>query len=521
MIILKKYLFLLILVIPFYANPAEAMENDDKPTIEESQNYKINSSPVSQNTKEADQSHQWGETTWTFDEGHLQVSGGSIDLDKSKAPWQDNRISSQEIKEIEFTDDVQLKGDASYLFLGLTNLEQINVEKLDVSEVVAMNLMFGTCSKLSELNVTTWNTTNVKTMSFMFQGVSELKSLDLSNWDTSNVSTNSGMFMGATNLIEIKLGSRSIFQDNIGVLPDLEGYRSNWLGLTTGEAYASFSDLISNYDGSSPDTFLREKKIVKDWGTTKYDFFDGVLTVTGGEIDLGKDSSPWKTNEIDASQIKEIRFTDTVYLKGDASYLFSKLPNLNFINAEKLNVTQVTTMQGMFTGSAIFSLNLSEWDTSNVQDMSLMFMNMPTLFELDTANWNTSNVRDMRLMFSNLSILKELNIEDWDTSGVENMSYMFFSSERLKAINLNNWNTSNVRNMSYMFARTFSLKEIYINSWDISNTNDMSFMFLETLSLEKLDISNWDLSGKNTEGMFLFSNISGSTPNRVDELETK
>lgn len=508
MIRLKKYLFLLVLVIPFYANSAEAMENSDKKIAEDSQNQKMYSLPASQAIQETTQDDHWGQTTWTFKNGVLQVSGGSIDLDNTKSPWLNDLISMQAIQEINFTDDVHLKGDASMLFATLTNLEKINVEKLDVSEVVNMNTMFGLCFKINELNVTNWDTRNVKDMSSMFLGNTDLTSIDISNWDTTNVSTTLGMFTNTSNLVELKLGSRSIFKGNIGIIGNLDGYTSKWIGLNTGKVYNSGTDLSNDYDGSSPDTFVREKRVVKDWGTTKYEFYDGVLTFTGGEVDLNEEDSPWQSKEVDGSKITEIKFEDTVYLKGDASSLFADLRNLMFINAEKLDVHQVTMMKGMFSGSKVLELDLSGWDTSNVQDMSYMFGAAQHLSKLNVADWDTSKVQDMSSMFSFMPALREINIGDWDTSKVQDMSSMFINTSNLKEINLDKWNTSAVKTMRFMFAKTVSLKEIYISSWDISNTTDLSYMFLETRSLEKLDISNWDLAGKNTTDMFLFSNLT-------------
>ena len=66
------------------------------------------------------------------------------------------------------------------------------------------------------------------------------------------------------------------------------------------------------------------------------------------------------------------------------------------------------------------SLDVSNFDTSNVTNMRMMFLNC-NLNTLDVRNWNTSNVTDMTKMFFNCNKLtldfKTLNL---DVSNVTN-----------------------------------------------------------------------------------------------------
>ena len=48
--------------------------------------------------------------------------------------------------------------------------------------------------------------------------------------------------------------------------------------------------------------------------------------------------------------------------------------------------------------------------------------------------------------------LKELNLNNFNTINVTNMSYIFCICSSLKELNLNNINTNNVTNMSDMFS---------------------------------------------------------------------
>ena len=66
----------------------------------------------------------------------------------------------------------------------------------------------------------------------------------------------------------------------------------------------------------------------------------------------------------------------------------------------------------------------------------------------------------MEYMFSNCSSLKELNLYNFNTNNVKDMSYMFNGCSSLKELNISNFNTNNVTNMCYMFYGCSSLKEL-------------------------------------------------------------
>ena len=54
-------------------------------------------------------------------------------------------------------------------------------------------------------------------------------------------------------------------------------------------------------------------------------------------------------------------------------------------------------------------------------------------------------------MFHGCSSLKELNLTNFNTNNVTNMSYMFSWCSSLKELILTNFNTNNVTNMKGMF----------------------------------------------------------------------
>ncbi len=74
---------------------------------------------------------------------------------------------------------------------------------------------------------------------------------------------------------------------------------------------------------------------------------------------------------------------------------------------------------------------------------------------------------------------KYINISDWDVSNVTDMSYMFFACEELKSVgDISKWNVSNVTNMNSMFEFCNSFNQD-ISSWDVSSVTDADYIFYD------------------------------------------
>ena len=132
----------------------------------------------------------------------------------------------------------------------------------------------------------------------------------------------------------------------------------------------------------------------------------------------------------------------------------------------------------MFSGcSAITSLNLSTFDTSNVINMHGMFSGCDAMTSLNVSNFNTSKVTDMSSMFSICGSLNNLNISSFNTSEVTNMSQMFHGCSSLSSIDLSNFDTSKVTDMMCMFAGCSQIESINLSSFVTNNVVNMRQMF--------------------------------------------
>ena len=120
----------------------------------------------------------------------------------------------------------------------------------------------------------------------------------------------------------------------------------------------------------------------------------------------------------------------------------------------------LTSTNYMFYGcSSLQSINLSSFNTTNVNNMSGMFCYCSSLQSIDLSLFNTTNVNNMSGMFSRCTSLKSLNLSSFNTNNVNDMNSMFYGCSSLQSINLSSFNTTNVKDISFMFLGCSSLKK--------------------------------------------------------------
>ena len=178
-----------------------------------------------------------------------------------------------------------------------------------------------------------------------------------------------------------------------------------------------------------------------------------------------------------------------------------------------INNKPITSMAYMFANSQATTLDVSNFDTSNVTDMQGMFYSSKAT-TLDVSNFDTSNVTDMFSMFAE-SQATILNLSNFDTSKVTNMSSMFLLSQAT-ILDVSNFNTSKVTNMTWMFCYS-QATILNLSNFDTSNVTDMSNMFETSTKLKTIYISD----KFNTNNVTSSTNMFGSCINLVGGAGTK
>ena len=151
------------------------------------------------------------------------------------------------------------------------------------------------------------------------------------------------------------------------------------------------------------------------------------------------------------------------------------------------------------------SLDVSNFDTSNVTDMSWMFSVCYGLTSLDVTHFDTSKVTNMYGMFNSCDGLTSLDVTHFDTSNVTSMWWMFAACDGLTSLDVSHFDTSKVTNMYGMFAMMYApgLTSLDLSHFDTSNVTNMNYMFEGCTSLKNLSLAD----GFNVDNVIYFDAV--------------
>ncbi|PID82438.1 MAG: hypothetical protein CSB16_01685 [Clostridiales bacterium] len=136
-----------------------------------------------------------------------------------------------------------------------------------------------------------------------------------------------------------------------------------------------------------------------------------------------------------------------------------------------------------FGGGTFPDVIPSNWDEDFREEVTKI------TFEREITAGNS--LEELFAFYSSLESI--VNFDEIDTSNVTDMSRMFIGCRSLNYVNLSNFDTSNVTDMRSMFYDCESLTSLDVSSFDTSNVTDMGSMFEECESLESLDLSNFHI----------------------------
>ena len=187
------------------------------------------------------------------------------------------------------------------------------------------------------------------------------------------------------------------------------------------------------------------------------------------------------------------------------SCMFGKCTSLNNINFDNINTQNVINMSGMFFEcKSLENIDLSKFNTQKVKNMQMMFKKCESLKNINLSSFNTQNVTTMSGMFEGCKSLENINLSNFNTLNVTDMSGMFDSCKALTSIELTNLNTQKVTNMSCMFCECRSLKNVILTNFKTDNVTNMYCMFFNCKSLTNLDLSNFNTKNVTDMGSIFY-----------------
>ena len=203
----------------------------------------------------------------------------------------------------------------------------------------------------------------------------------------------------------------------------------------------------------------------------------------------------------------------------DMSFMFSSCTSLTSLNLSYFDTSKVKDMVGMFCNCiSMTSLDLSYFDTSKVVSMRMMFENCISLTSLDLSNFNTPIVILMDYMFNDCISLTNLDISNFNISKVREIDRMFQNCESLISLNLSNFYSSKVESVDYMFYNCKSLTLLDLSHFDTSNVEYMTGMFSNCQSLTSLDLTHF-ITSKVVSMSYMFYNCKSLTSLDLSNFE--
>lgn len=362
--------------------------------------------------------------------------------------------------------------------------------------------IFYCCYELKEIEgLNNLSTDKTKDMSQMFYNCCSLESIDLSELDTRSVTNMSQMFYQCFSLKKAKLKMNTSKVKNMSEM-----------------FYYCFN--LTSLDLNSFDT--------------------------GSVIDMhGMFYCCKKLKTLNISNFNTEKVTDMSRM---FTYCYS-LSNINLNNFNTMNVTDMSCMFGEFkieilrkpvpiwytysttiqdksdlpTTNNINSIDITNFDTSNVTNMSGMFWNCNNLTSLELRNFNTSKVTNMSNMFSGCNNMISLNISTFNTDNVTSFNNMFAGCNNLTSLDVNIFSTANATILSGMFSGCSKLKTLYLGGFSNANVTDMSNMFKDCAALTSIYVlDTWKTSSvTNSTDMFTgCTNLVGGNGTRFDSGKT-
>ena len=372
--------------------------------------------------------------------------------------------------------------DVSYMFRNCPNLSEVDFDGFDTSHITNMMSMFQNDTGLIKLNLKEFDTSRVTNMRYMFSDCTNLETIYVSR-DWTNARLNStgrrDMFTNCSNLkgekgttiADVVASGVSATNATYGTYAIIdEGLTSGTPGYLTLLHYILAPTWYDNATTFTSKTNINSIKFLNydDATPSTPDFTFSVLDsngLIGYIVDSGSgSSSPYDIYIYPPEDYKIYADVNSSYLFSDSNptnvfTALSTISNINYIDTSK-----VVNMSYMFYSAGLEEFDGTQFDTSNVSDMTHMFSNMPNIIRLNIKNFDTNNVAHMSYMFSNNPNLQNIDVGNIDTSNVIMMDHMFENNTNLKKLQLGSFDTANVYNMSYMFNNCISLKTIMVTS---------------------------------------------------------
>ena len=318
---------------------------------------------------------------------------------------------------------------------------------------------------------------------------------------------NEKLFFHNCNTEERFSGGPIILTSNLSIIGMHKGYEENYkmnIGIYFKEILRKINEENDNIINCILDIQLNEREIIifnQNENNEKEIKNNVNVYIENKRINILSEENKWK---IDYKFEKKGKYNLKIIIKNnfkDMSGFFENCSQLYSLDLSNFDTSKVNNMEFMFNKCSKLKKikGINKFNTTQVTNMKAMFQECKELDYLDLSNFDTSKVNDIGRMFCECYKLKEIKgINKFNTTQVTNMSAMFQHCNELEYLDLSNFDTSKVNSMGFMFNKCYKLKKIKgINKFNTIQVTNMRAIFSECKELEYLDLSNFDTSKVN------------------------
>ena len=394
---------------------------------------------------------------------------------------------------------LQTGTNASGMFAYLTNIEKLDLSKLDTTYITNMSKMFYMSSGLKSIDLSNFNTSNVTSMASMFDGCSNILNLDLSNFDTSKVTNMNSMFYDCSNLESLDLSNFNT--SNVTNMSSM----FNRCSLLTNLNISNFNtSKVTSMRRMFSDASSLQTLNISNFNLSNVDSMSEMFKNCTNLINLILPNSS-------APKLISMRYTfqNCTNLKGiidlsnfkpnnyvDFEFAFYYCKNITEV---KLNNFKFSSFRCAFYGCTLLEkIDFTGISTSNITSMQNTFSDCSSLKSLDLTNFDVStlatdknSISGLHQTFAGCSSLETLNITGWKiTNKVTNLYGTFDKCSKLKKLDLSNWDTTGVTDLNYTFRRMTNIEEIDLRNADFSNVTSTTSVFYLTNNNVKIIVKD-------------------------------
>ena len=152
--------------------------------------------------------------------------------------------------------------------------------------------------------------------------------------------------------------------------------------------------------------------------------------------------------------------------------------------------------------------------------MDSLFYGCSKLTSVDLSNFNTSKVYEMSNLFYSCTNLKNINFGNINTPSLETLKSAFNGCSELTSIDLSNFNTKKVKSMEKMFYECRNLKYLDLSNFDTSKITAIYSMFYGCTSLIYLNLYSFKF-GSYAVSEDIFYGLSSKVKYCIQDAETK